>query len=83
MRSRASSQCCWIPTGGDLAGFLLLRDEGERLDGLRRDDDFRRLSARAGLVVEGFGIVGAHAGDALAETLAIYRGEVEGQLASD
>lgn len=68
--------------GGDLAGFFLLRGDGERLDRLRRDGDFRRLSARAQLVVEGFGVVGAHAGDALTEQLAIYRSQVEEQLAS-
>ncbi|MDQ3630687.1 MAG: hypothetical protein M3417_05315 [Actinomycetota bacterium] len=68
------------PHGGDLGGFFLLRGEAEQLDGLRRDDDFRRLSARAGLVVEGFGVVNAHAGAALAEQMAIYASQVEEQL---
>ncbi len=71
------------PHGGDLGGFFLLRGERERLDRLRHDREFRRLSARAGLVVEGFGVVGAHLGDALGEQLEIYGGQVEDQLASD
>ncbi len=65
-----------------VGGFFLLRGDTERLDRLRREGDFRRLSARAGLVVDGFGVVGAHAGDALGEQLAIYGGQVEEQLAS-
>jgi len=70
------------PHGGDLGGFFLLRGEAEGLDRLRRDDDFRRLSTRAGLVLERFGVVGAHVGDALGEQLAIYGSQVEEQLAS-
>ena len=69
------------PHGGDLGGFFLLRGEDEQLDRLRRDGDFRRLSARAGLVVEGFGVVNAHAGAAVAEQIKLYAGQVEEQLA--
>ena len=71
------------PHGGDLAGFLLLRGGGERLDRLRRDGEFRRLSTRAGLVVEGFGVVGAYVGGALDEQLSLYSAQIEEQLASD
>lgn len=69
--------------GGDLSGFFLLRADGERLDRLRRDEDFRRIAARAGLVVEGFGVVGAHMGEAVGEQLEVYGRQVEEQLASD
>jgi hypothetical protein len=70
------------PHGGDLGGFLLLRGEAERLDRLRRDGEFRRLSVRTGLVVDGFGVVGAHTGDALGTQLSLYGNQVEEQLAS-
>ena len=68
------------PHGGDLAGFFLLRGDGEQLDRLRRNDDFRRLSARAGLVVDGFGVVDAHVGAAVARQMSLYAGQVEEQL---
>ena len=70
------------PHGGDLGGFFLLRGDGEQLDRLRRDDDFRRLSARCGLVVDGFGVVNAHVGDGLADQMALYGGQVEEQLSA-
>jgi hypothetical protein len=61
------------PHGGDLQGFILLRGREEKLAQLRVNDEFVRLSARAGLVVEGFGVIGAALGDGLEESLAIYQ----------
>src|SRR5437764_8171326 len=53
------------PHGGDLQGFILLRGDEENLAQLRVDDEFVRMSARASLVVEGVGVVGAALGDGL------------------
>ena len=53
------------PHGGDLRGFLLIRGESERLDRLRRSQEFIRLNARAELVVEHFGVVSAFIGEDL------------------
>jgi hypothetical protein len=51
------------PHGGDLQGFALLRGS----------DEFNRLMARAGLVVEGLGIVSAALGASLGPQVELYR----------
>jgi hypothetical protein len=61
------------PHGGDLQGFILLRGSEERLAQLRVDDEFVRLSARASLIVEGFGVAGAALGDGLQDSIATYQ----------
>ena len=66
------------PHGGDLGGFLLVRGEADRLGQLRLSDEFRRLSQRAILVVDRFGVVGAFSGQELNQQLEEY-----GQNASE
>ena len=61
------------PHGGDLEGFVLLRGDEERLAQLRVDDEFVRLSTRAGLIIEGLGVVGAALGDGLQDSIATYQ----------
>ncbi|MDP8930948.1 MAG: hypothetical protein M3O70_20840 [Actinomycetota bacterium] len=68
------------PHGGDLRGFVLVRGERDALNRLRRDDEFRRLTARASLVVDDFGVVTAYIAEGLQSQLAIYRSEVDEQL---
>ena len=65
------------PHGGDLQGFALLRGSGESLDRIRADDEFNRLLARAGLVVEGLGIVSAALGASLGPQVELYREAVD------
>jgi len=48
--------------GGDLEGFILIRGEREKLDRLRRNDEFMRLIVRGSAVVEHLGIVSAMIG---------------------
>src|SRR5690348_17867761 len=50
------------PHGGDLAGFLLVRGDQEKLSQLRTREEFLRLNNRAGLVVENLGVLGAFIG---------------------
>ncbi len=64
--------------GGDLEGFLLLRGEAEKLDRVRRSDEFLGYNTRAELVVHNFGVVGAHIGAGLERQFALY-----GKLVSD
>jgi hypothetical protein len=61
------------PHGGDLQGFILLRGNQEKLAKLRVDDEFVRLSTRAGLIVEGFGVAGAALGDGLQASIETYQ----------
>ena len=68
------------PHGGDLAGFCLLRGERERLSRLRHSDEFRRLNARAALVVHNFGVVSADLGEQLRGAFATFQ-EQTGDLA--
>jgi hypothetical protein len=68
------------PHGGDLSGFALLRGSGESLDRIRASDEFNGLIARAGLIVEGLGVVSAALGDSLGPQLERYR-QALGELA--
>ncbi len=70
------------PHGGDLNGFLLVRGSREQIDALRAREDFQRTVARAGLVLEGFGVVQAHIGEGLDARLSIYEQQVNEQLSA-
>ena len=58
------------PHGGDLAGFVLIRGDQEKLSRLRTSEEFVRLNQRAQLVVDNFGVVTAYAGEAVQQQLA-------------
>jgi hypothetical protein len=68
------------PHGGDLGGFILVRGDRAALDELRRDEEWLRLNARAGLVVERLGVVDAYIGEGLGRQMEIYRSQL-GDLA--
>lgn len=70
------------PHGGELGGFFLLRGSREQIDRLRDHSEFQRINARAGLVVEHFGVIAAHIGERLADQMDLYGDQVEAQLAS-
>jgi hypothetical protein len=61
------------PHGGDLNGFFLLHGSKESLAALRVHDDFVRLMARAGLIVEGLGVTGVALGDGLGAQIGMYQ----------
>lgn len=65
------------PHGGDLDGFIFLRGEPSKLEKLRRDDEFQRRTARAQLIVDKVGVVGATIGAGLTSLMSMYRKEVE------
>ena len=60
------------PHGGDLAGFFLIHGERSALDAIKSSAEFRRLLVRAGSVIDNLGLVGAHAGDALGQQMALF-----------
>jgi len=70
------------PHGGDLHGFFLIRGSREQLGRLRVDDRFRTIIARAGLVVDGLGVVDAHIGSGLAGQMDLYGAQVDAQLSA-
>ncbi len=51
------------PHGGDLSGFFLLRGERDKLNSLRSSEEFQRLTNRALVVAQNFGIVSASIGE--------------------
>ena len=79
---KVESVDAWLlaPHGGDLHGFIILRGEREQLDEIQRSEEFERVSARAGLIVDGFGAVDAYTGDALGRLMGQF-GEASGDIA--
>jgi hypothetical protein len=67
------------PHGGDLAGFILLRGERERLDEIERSPEFERLQTRAGMIAERTGTLNAYTGEALARQMGQFE-EATGDL---
>jgi hypothetical protein len=61
------------PHGGDLYGFSLLRGSHAQLDEVGGDEEFLRLTARAGLIVDRLGVVRAALGDGLQQQIGIYQ----------
>lgn len=53
------------PHGGDLAGFLLIKGDRDKLSRLRFGEEWQRLNQRAIAVVSGLGVVDAHIGEGL------------------
>ena len=68
------------PHGGDLAGFLLVRGDLDKLARVRTSDEFIRFNQRAGLVVQRFGVVTAFTGDTLNRQFGTYQQQA-GELA--
>jgi hypothetical protein len=64
------------PHGGDLAGFVLVRGEAERLAAIRVSEEFTQYSIRAALVVDRFGTVGADLAERLQRQMAFYMEQV-------
>jgi hypothetical protein len=61
------------PHGGDLAGFFLVKGDAEKIDAMRRSDEFQRIHTRANQIVEGLGIVSALTGEALANAMGMFQ----------
>jgi hypothetical protein len=66
------------PHGGDLNGFILLRGERDKLvASILASDEFARLSTRADLLLERFGVVGAVLGERIGTVNRVYNEQVE------
>ena len=75
-RIESSEVVILTPHGGDLYGFQLLRGSRENLDAIRGEDEFERITVRAGLIVERFGVVPAALGEGLGEAIQLYQEQV-------
>jgi hypothetical protein len=58
------------PHGGDLAGYVLLRGEREKLDRVHASQEFRHLVNQALLAASNIGVVNAYMGEDLNRELA-------------
>jgi hypothetical protein len=65
------------PHGGDISGFTLVRGDRDKLASIRTSDEFARLSTRANLIVEGFGVVGAQLGERIGTQMGVFNEQVE------
>ncbi len=70
------------PHGGDLGGFILIRGRRDQLHQLRVREEFRRINARAGLVIDGFGVVDAYVGEGLDAQFELYEQQDHQQLSA-
>lgn len=61
------------PHGGDLNGFILIRGESAKLDALQSNVDWRTYVTRAGLVLEGQGVVRGVTGELVMEWMALFQ----------
>lgn len=75
-RIESSEAVLLDPHGGDLAGFVLLRGSADQTNALQADEEFRRHTQRADLIVETLGVVGAVLGDGLGPAIAMYQEEL-------
>ena len=58
--------------GGDFNGFILIRGESEKLDALQRSEEFVRLTVRAIVCLDGFGVIDAHIGAGLQRRMQMW-----------
>ena len=67
------------PHGGDLGGFFMVHGSAEQCAALANDEEFRRASIDAGLIVDNFGVVPAATGEGVMREMAMY-GEAVGKV---
>lgn len=60
------------PHGGELGGFFMIHGSAEQCAALTNDEEFRRASIDAGLIVDHFGVVPAVTGDGVGREMAMY-----------
>ncbi len=51
--------------GGDFNGFILIRGEGAKLDALQRSEEFEKLTVRAIICLDGYGVIRGYVGEGL------------------
>jgi hypothetical protein len=64
--------CLLDPHGGDLGGFFLVHGNEAQCAELANDEEFRRASVDASLIVENFGVIPARTGEAVGVEMGMY-----------
>jgi hypothetical protein len=61
------------PHGGGLAGYMELRGSADQLNALRGDDEFRRITIDASLIVDELGVVDGFVNEGVAREMTRFR----------
>jgi len=69
--------CLLDPHGGELGGFFLIHGSVQQCGALNEDEEFRRASTDASLIVENFGVVPARTGESVGQEMAMYTQAVQ------
>jgi len=64
--------CLLDPHGGDLGGFFMVHGTEAQCAQLANDEEFRRASVDASLIVENFGVIPARTGEAVGVEMGMY-----------
>jgi hypothetical protein len=64
--------CLLDPHGGDLGGFFMVHGSEAQCAALPTDEEFRRATIDASLIVENFGVVPAVTGEGVGREMTIY-----------
>jgi hypothetical protein len=67
------------PHGGDLGGFFMVHGSEAQCAALANDEEFRRASIDASLIVDNFGVVNAVTGEGVMREMSMY-GEAVGKV---
>jgi hypothetical protein len=62
-----------LQPNGLMDGFIALRGSAEQLSALRQDDEFRRTTVAASLIVEDFRLIDGSTGEGIASDMELYR----------
>jgi hypothetical protein len=62
-----------LQPNGLMDGFIALRGSAEQLSALRQDDEFRRTTVAASLIVDDFRLIDGSTGEGIARDMELYR----------
>jgi hypothetical protein len=65
------------PHGGELGGFFMVHGSEAQCAALPNDEEFRRATIDASLIVENFGVVPARTGEAVGTEMGMYTDAVK------
>lgn len=64
---------CLLEPNDDLSGFITIRGSADQIEAMRRDDDFRRSTADAQLVVDRIRHIGGYTNEGIAGQMALFQ----------
>ena len=62
-----------LQPNGLMDGFIALRGSAEQLSALRQDEEFRRTTVAASLIVDDFRLIDGSTGEGIARDMELYR----------